>query len=372
MVKLLQEQSFTPDIVRPPGETLREMIEHAGMTQVELAERTGLDKKTINLIVQARAPVTQQTALALEKVFGLPARFWMALETQYTEQQAREQQRRHNQSKCLAWARRFPYSQMCKWSWVAPVKSDQEKVQQLLRFFGVAAPGNFDSVYGELSLSYRKSPKVKQKAELLTAWLRAGELEALKTQAAPEFQEQRFVGNLDNIRELTTLEEPNEIVAKIKTLCANAGVMFVIVPELPGLGISGVMRWLNKRPLIQQCLRFRTNDQFWFTFFHEARHVLQKCKKEIFVEGEGLEAERADCEQDANDFAGNFLIPLAQYEAFRKAKARPTSHDIKVFAHSIGVHPAIVAGRLQRNGVLSWSHPAKNLKVKYRWAEKDE
>jgi HTH-type transcriptional regulator/antitoxin HigA len=371
MVKLAQEQSFIPDRVTPPGDTLREMIEHAGMTQVELAERTGLDKKTINLIAQAKAPVTQETALALEKVFGMPARFWMALEMQHAEQQARDQQRPH-QSKWQAWARRFPYAQMCKWGWLARARSDREKVQQLLSFFGVAAPENFDSIYGQLGLSYRKSPKVKEKAELLAAWLRAGELEALKSEAALEFDEPRFREGLKRIRELTTLEEPNDIVAKIKAICADAGVIFVMVPELPGLGISGVMRWLNKRPLIQQCLRFRTNDQFWFTFFHEARHVLQKCKKEIFVEGEDLEAvERADCEQDANDFAGDFLIPSAEYEAFRATKARPSSNDVRAFARAIGIHPAIVVGRLQRDSVLSWSHPAKDLKLKYRWAEKN-
>lgn len=99
MVKV-KEQSFTPDAVTPPGDTLREMIEHADMKQVELAERTGLDKKTINLIVQGKAPVTQETALAFEKVFGLPARFWMALETQFAEQQARSQQQQ-DQSKCV-------------------------------------------------------------------------------------------------------------------------------------------------------------------------------------------------------------------------------------------------------------------------------
>ncbi len=371
MVKLTQGYSFIPDSVTPPGDTLREMIEHAGMTQVELAERTGLDKKTVNLIVQGKAPVTQETALALESVFGLPARFWMALETQYAEQHAREQQQ-HNQSKCVAWVRRFPYAQMCKWRWVPPAESDQERIQNLLSFFGVAAPANFESVYGELRLSYRKSPKVRQKAELLAAWLRAGEMEFLKTEVAPEFEEELFRANLNRIRKLTRLEEPNGIVAKIKTLCANAGVMFVMVPELPGLGISGIMRWLNKRPLIQQSLRFRTNDQFWFTFFHEARHVLQKCKKEIFVEGEGLAAERADRERDANEFASEFLIPSAQYNAFRNGTRKPTCETIKGFARSIGVHPAIVVGRLQRDGVLSWSHPANNLKVKYQWSETEQ
>jgi len=369
MAKLAQQQQpFTPDAVTPPGDTLREMIEHTGMTQVELADRTGLDKKTINLIVQGKAPVTQETALAFEKVFGLPARFWMALETQYAEQQARSLQRR-SQPRCLAWARRFPYTQMCKWSWVPPTQSDEEKCQHLLSFFGVAAPENFASIYGNLSLSYRKSPRVKEKTELLAAWLRAGELEAQKLEAAQEFDEQLFSANLHKIRALTTLQEPNEIVSQIRSLCSEAGVAFVMIPELPGLGISGIMRWLNKRPVIQQCLRFRTNDQFWFTFFHEARHVVQKCKKAIFVDGEGIDEELKDCERDANEFAGEFLIPSASYEKFCDANDEPTTQDIRAFAREIGVHPAIITGRLQRDKILSWSHPAKNLKIKYIWAD---
>jgi HTH-type transcriptional regulator / antitoxin HigA len=369
MVEQRKEQAFAPDEVTPPGDTLREMIEHAGMTQVELAERSGLDKKTINLIVQGKAPVTQETALAFEKIFRLAARFWMALETQYAEQQARAQQRlRHD--KRTNWAQSFPYSQMAKWGWVPATQSASEKTQHLLSFFGVAAPANFESIYGDLSLSYRKSPKVKQKKELVAAWLRAGEIAASKAQITADYDEELFVGKLATIRKLTSLEDPNEIVSKIKTSCAEAGVIFVMVPELPGLGISGVMRWLNKRPLIQQCLRFRTNDQFWFTFFHEARHVLQKCKGKIFVESEGGEGRESESETDADTFAGEFLIPPAKYARFCELKAQPGSQNIRVFAKSINVHPAIVVGRLQRDEILSWSHPAKNLKLKYSWAEK--
>jgi hypothetical protein len=35
------------------------------------------------------------------------------------------------------------------------------------------------------------------------------------------------------------------------------------------------------------------------------------------------------------------------------------------------VHPAIVVGRLQRDAVIDWSHPAKNLKVKYVWTTEE-
>jgi addiction module HigA family antidote len=62
---------FSPDIAIPPGETLQEFLDSLAMTQVDLAKRTGLTTKTINEIIKGKAPITQETALKLESVFGI-------------------------------------------------------------------------------------------------------------------------------------------------------------------------------------------------------------------------------------------------------------------------------------------------------------
>ena len=69
------------DFATAPGETLLECIEALGMSQVDLATRTGLDEQTINLIIRGTAPITHQTALALEQVLRVPAHFWLNMET---------------------------------------------------------------------------------------------------------------------------------------------------------------------------------------------------------------------------------------------------------------------------------------------------
>src|SRR5580658_7146810 len=83
------ENEFTPDVVSAPGESLQEILLDRGMTQTELADRLGLTHKTVNEIIRGKAPISHETALALETVLGIPASFWNAYETTYRESLAR-------------------------------------------------------------------------------------------------------------------------------------------------------------------------------------------------------------------------------------------------------------------------------------------
>lgn len=80
---------YTPDCVSPPGETLHEKIEELGMSQAELAQRMGYPEKTINEIVQGKAAITPEIALRLERVLGIPAKFWNNRERAYRQYLAR-------------------------------------------------------------------------------------------------------------------------------------------------------------------------------------------------------------------------------------------------------------------------------------------
>ncbi len=80
---------FVPDYAIAPGETLLDTIEALGMSQAELAERTGRSKKTINEIIKGKAPITPETALQLERVLSVPAQFWNDLGNNCRETVAR-------------------------------------------------------------------------------------------------------------------------------------------------------------------------------------------------------------------------------------------------------------------------------------------
>jgi addiction module HigA family antidote len=88
-VRLVSKNNYVPDYLVTPGEVLEEYLEHAGLTQASLSDRTGLSKKTINEIVKAKSAITAETALKFERTLGRPAHFWSSLERQYQEDKTR-------------------------------------------------------------------------------------------------------------------------------------------------------------------------------------------------------------------------------------------------------------------------------------------
>lgn len=62
------------------------------MTQADLARRVGHAEKTIRAIIDGKAPITSEMSAKLEKVLGIPARFWETRQAQYDEHVARKQQ----------------------------------------------------------------------------------------------------------------------------------------------------------------------------------------------------------------------------------------------------------------------------------------
>ena len=86
--------TYEPDFVTPPGVILEEKLEELGMSQAELAERIGRTKKTVNEIIKAKAPLLPETAIQLERVLGIPARFWTNAEANYRQWVARQEEAR--------------------------------------------------------------------------------------------------------------------------------------------------------------------------------------------------------------------------------------------------------------------------------------
>jgi predicted transcriptional regulator len=98
-------------------------------------------------------------------------------------------------------------------------------------------------------------------------------------------------------------------------------------------------------------LRYKTNDHFWFTFFHEAAHILLHGKKEIFIDD--IKSFHSQEENEANSFSRNILIPEIEYQRF-VSKNTFYREDINSFAKKIQLHPGIVVGRLQHDNYIDY------------------
>jgi hypothetical protein len=224
-------------------------------------------------------------------------------------------------------------------------------LKALLGFFGISSVEAWDSYYGELCQARcRKSPKFKSDINHFAAWLRAGELSAEKA-AVAGFSREVFKEKLQAIRKLT-LQTPEEFYTPMVQACAQAGVALVLLEEFDKIHISGATRWLTpEKALLMMSLRYGTNDHFWFTFFHEAGHILLHGKKNIYVD----EHDRYDSneEKEANEFAGDILVPAKEYKHF-VAMNDFSELSIKKFAQRLGIHPGIVVGRLQHDGKIDF------------------
>ncbi len=354
------KNEYTPDYVSCPGTTLKEILTHRGMMQAELAERTGRTPKLINEIIKGKAPITPETAIQLERALTIPASFWNNRQRQYDEFIARTKEA-ISLKKHISWVKDFPYCKMAQLGWVSDTVDKTMRVQNLLNYFGVVSPDSWCRRWKATCVAFRKSRSLEADQYALAAWLRRGELVAQSIECDP-YDRNAFVECLVQIRALTGLR-PSEFQPAIVEKCAKCGVAVVFVRELPKTA-SGATRWISSsKALIQLSLKYKTDDHLWFTFFHEAAHILQHGKRSIYIENQGWETSE---ESEANAFAEKFLIPPTEMRKFL-AKNDFRCDIIRAFAKRIGIAPGIVVGQLQNKKSLPYSR-CNDLKRRLTWS----
>ncbi|MCW8102641.1 ImmA/IrrE family metallo-endopeptidase [Streptomyces tauricus] len=193
--------------------------------------------------------------------------------------------------------------------------------------------------------------------------MRQAELKARALRCEP-YDRSTLLELLPQLRALT-VEEPALWLTEIPRLCARAGVAVVFVPAPPNSRVSGVTRWLTPEKVgVALSDRFKKDDHFWFTLFHELGHVLLHGKRLTFIDDtrrdDDATPEGDRSEDEADTFAADTLIPPEHAAAYQRLAQRPTPFTkIEAFAHQAGIAPGIVIGRLQHDKALDWKHGYK-------------
>ena len=301
------QAQFAPDWLSPPGDTIADVLEERGWSQAEFAQRIDYTPKHVNQLLRGKAPISEETALRLERVLGSTARFWLQREAEYREALARraEQAAMAQES---AWLAELPLKEMVRFGWVQDCRENAAaQVAECLRFFGVATVSAWRERYVAPLAAFRAWPRDEMQPGAVAAWLRQGERRAAAIECAP-FARKTFLQALQELRALTNEPEPAIFVPRMTALCAAAGVAVVLEPAPSGCPASGAVRWLTPEcALLMLSLRYKSNDQLWFSFFHEAGHLLLHGKRLLFLEVE--EHRDGQDEEEANAFARDFLIP---------------------------------------------------------------
>lgn len=357
-----RESTLVRDWISPPGHTIADLLEERNWTQAQLADRLGVSRKHVSELITGKATISEANAIRLARVLGSTVGFWLNREAGYraalADLHANEQLRNE-----VSWLDELPISHMRKAGWIESHRDKVQTVSECLRFFGVGSVDAWRSWSNGLGqTAYRMSESANKAFGSIAAWLRFGEIQA-HTLECEDYSKDVFKKNLESLRTLTLESDPRVFVPDMQVLCAEAGVAVVFAPTPRGCPASGATRWLApNKALLMLSLRYKTNDHLWFTFFHEAAHILLHRKKLMFLEntknGNGKE------EAEANQFASDLLIPSEHFELLRTLANNKA--EVSQFASKMGIPPGIVVGRMQHEGILHHSQ-LNDLKVKYTW-----
>jgi len=339
---------YQPSKAIHPGRTVERTLDSLGMTQKQLADRTGLSEKHISQITNGEASITADTALLFANALGGTESFWSNLDKNYRATLARiEQTKRLEQEQELL--DQFPYTQLVKLGRVDKTNDKNEKVFNLWKFFGV---NSLTQVSTTEAVAYRRGYVDDIKQGSLAAWLRCGELDAAPfLVCAPEYDASKLKDVLLQIRKITA-KMNDRFFNDTQDLLASAGVGLVAAAHIMGTKASGATRWINGRPIIQLSAYGKDADKMWFTLFHEIGHVLKHGKREQFISF--TSGVKSTDEQEADAFAAEALIPSSAYSSFLM-RGNFSEQAIRDFASQQEIHTGIVVGRLKNDGILRFS-----------------
>ena len=303
MLVAKKRYDFEPDYAVPPGETLKEVMESLDMTQRELAIRTVLTVQSLNRIFKGDQPITYETANKLELATGVPARMWNNLEAQYREQLAKIKERKQLEAD-LDWLKTIPTQELSQRDAIELQKDKVLLLREVLKFYGASSVAAWRDVWRQPEVAARRSQCFETCPGPASAWIRLGEIQAHQKDCRP-FDKSKFHVAVKAIRALT-VKKPEEFIPEMLSLCAECGVALSLVPEMKKVPWHGATKWLSaSKVMILMNLRSKMEDQFWFSFFHEAGHVLHDNKKDLFINDLSLDDPR---ERNANEFAAEILI----------------------------------------------------------------
>lgn len=356
------------ELLSCPGDTLQEIIDDLKMSQAELAERMGRSKEKLNELIKGKAPLTNDTALKLENVLGVPATFWTNLERQYQDELL-EIEKMESAIANEGWLSKFPLK-FLKDCGVLPPNNKGEQVQALLKFFRVASPNEWDNIYNNSSLAFKIELRHTANPEAISIWLRLGEIKAEKLPLAPFKGVKEVRNNLDRIKKLT-YEEPSDWLIQLRAICAELGIALVYMQMIEKAPIYGATRWINgnTNPLIQITDRNKDYNSFWFTFYHELAHVLLHGKKDIFLEGISAIKPDDEKEKEADSFAVRSLMP----EKFQNEIQTLSYFDadtIISLSKKYQIHTNIIVSHLQRHKIIEYTQ-FKHLKTRVEFGDKE-
>lgn len=346
-----------------PGFYIEEILDDLAMTQEEFAKRLDVSAKTISKLVNAQIPLSNDLASRISSMLGINVETLINLQKTY-ELKLIEIEKEKKIDAQIEIVKEIDYNYFVKNQILNVAKSASDKIQNLCAFLKVSDLTLLRKP--DLLASFRTSVQTVTERNIINAnvWLQTAINFGLQKQVKP-FDENKLKLAVPEIRKMT-LMQPQEFLPKLEQLFEECGVAFVLLPSLKNCGVNGVVKWYDDKVVLAINDRNSFADTFWFSLFHEIGHVFQKKKTKIIINDKVLSQTSQDLESDADRYARDILLPQKEYETLLNSCSNGVTYDkICWFANRMGIHPGIVIGRLQHDGVIPFSRFTK-MREKYQ------
>lgn len=346
-----------------PGYYIADIIEDMEIRQAEFATRMGTTAKTLSQLINGQANISNDLAKKLSVMLGTSADVWLNLQKTYDQKLIEIQQAKDFDAQAEL-AKEIDCKYFVDVIGLPVTRNINEKVANLCKFFMVADLRIM--LQPDFLVNFRASKVCNREKNIINsrAWIQTA-INISKNIVTKPYNAEKLKEYLPELRGMT-IKKPEEFLPRMHEIFAECGVAFVLLPHLKNSGVNGAVKWISEdRVVLAMNNRGLDADKFWFSLFHEIKHVFQQKIKTVFVSSTAQEIIDMNnmLEMEADKFATNYLISPADYK--RLAPSRFISDDeIVEFANSIGIHPGIVAGRLQHERIIAQNRCAK-LKEKY-------
>lgn len=331
----------------PPGESLSEELEARHWSQSDFAQILGRPAQFVSEIIAGKKEITRESAAQIGAALGTAPEYWLNLQNSYLLwTQSRSEATRKELDDVRLRARMnelAPVALLLKRG-ILKGRTLKEQANELVDLFQIE---RIEETPGFLAAARRfdrdQEPTPSQKAWLACARKHAQELHASKYDAA----------GLTHLAErLSRIVADPAKFGELPTKLATVGVRLVYVEAFPGSKLNGAAFLLNEdpdQPVIALSGRGRRLDIVLLTLLHEIAHVvLGHVTPDRSVIDDDPSEEPA--EEEANQLAGEWQIP----SELPGPPATVRRGWLDSAAEKIGVHPVVVLGRLQRDGLLDW------------------
>lgn len=330
---------YNDKIAFHPGYYIKELVDESGLTQEDFAKRLDTTPKNLSLLIRGEQSLSIDIAMKLSRMIGTSVNYWLNLQNAYDALIAEfRSEEELVEERIIFDFFDYKYFRDNYGLPDLPRKKD-EQIKALRTFLNVATLTVLRK--RDMAVSFRSSAEGLTEAGIIkaNAMVQIATNKALKIEA-PKYNKKKFEDAVNYALTLTRNHE--EFYPLIRKAFMEAGVIFVILPNIAGSKTNGATKKIGDNIMLMVNDRRLNADSFWFTLFHEIGHIINGDY------GISFEKETGKQEEAADKFAEDSLIPGDQYQKFIE-RARFNIQSIREFADRINRDPGIVLGRLQND-----------------------